>query len=383
VEIAHQDVEQATCTPWPYWTIKEIMEQPEALSRALNYGGRLLGEEGAKLGGLERKRESLTPVKHLVITACGTSYFAGLAGANVMRSLGIFETIQVIDAAEVEESTFPIKDTAILVISQSGETKDVHRALHLAQSKGLPCISVLNAVGSLIARSTDCGVYLNAGRENAVASTKAFTCQLTVLSLVGLWFAQQKNTDHHKRKALVDALHRLPTNVGMILRSGIQEQIQKIAAKLVTKKTQHIFVLGKGAALPIALEGALKIKEISYIHAEGYPGGALKHGPFALIEEGTPIIFIILDDQHLHKMKTAVEETQARGAYCITVTNVRNIYANNEGRNMGDIITINSNGPLTNLLAVIPLQLLAYELSILQKINPDRPRHLAKTVTVD
>jgi glucosamine--fructose-6-phosphate aminotransferase (isomerizing) len=383
VEISNQLPEQSTPAPYPHWTLKEIMEQPEALSRALNYGGRLLGEEGSKLGGLDRNKEILLPIKHLLITACGTSFYSGLAGAHIMRHLGGFETVQVIDAAEVEDSNIPSKDGAMVVISQSGETKDVHRALILGQSKGIPCISIVNAVGSLIARSTDCGVYLNAGRENAVASTKAFTCQVTVLSLVGLWFAQQKQTDHHKRKAFVEALHRLPTNFGMFLRSdSIHKQIKDIATKLIAKKTQHIFVLGKGAALPIAMEGALKIKEVSYIHAEGYPGGALKHGPFALINTGTPIIFIILDDVHLPKMKTAVEETQARGSYCITITNARNIYANYD-KNMGDVIQIPSNGPLTNLMAVIPLQLLAYELSVQQGINPDRPRHLAKTVTVD
>eukprot|EP01123_Difflugia_compressa_P001006 TRINITY_DN11140_c0_g1_i1.p1 TRINITY_DN11140_c0_g1~~TRINITY_DN11140_c0_g1_i1.p1 ORF type:complete len:371 (-),score=59.94 TRINITY_DN11140_c0_g1_i1:16-1092(-) len=358
------------------------MEQPEAISRALNYGGRLLGEDSSKLGGLERNKADLSNARHMIISACGTSFYAGLGGANIMRSLQIFETVQVYDAAELEESCLPIKDGVLLVISQSGETKDVHRALTLGQSKGIPCISVVNSVGSLIARSTDCGVYLNAGRENAVASTKAFTCQLTVLALISLWFAQQKNADHHKRKALVEALHRLPTNVGMILRSGIHEQVAKIAYNLLKNKVKHIFVLGKGPSLPIALEGSLKIKEISYVHAEGYPGGALKHGPFALIEEGTPIIFVILDDHHLHKMKIAVEETRARGAHCITITNVRNIYGS-YNKNMGDVITINSNGPLTHLLAIIPLQLLAYELSIQQNINPDRPRHLAKTVTVD
>uniref|UniRef100_A0A6B2KZM4 Glutamine--fructose-6-phosphate aminotransferase [isomerizing] n=1 Tax=Arcella intermedia TaxID=1963864 RepID=A0A6B2KZM4_9EUKA len=382
IEIAQHQNEQLSPDPWPHWTIKEIMEQPEALSRALNYGGRLLGEDGAKLGGLERYKGELSKVKHLVISGCGTSYFAGLAGAHIMRSLQVFDTVQVVDSAEMDESYIHSPNTALIVISQSGETKDVHSSLVVGQSRGIPCISVVNAVGSLIARSTDCGVYLNAGRENAVASTKAFTCQVTVLALVSLWFAQVKNTDAHKRKALVEALHRLPTNVGMSLRSNMRNQIKAIAKRLVDNNAQHIFILGKGASLPIALEGSLKIKEISYIHTEGFPGGALKHGPFALINKGTPIIFIILNDQHFHKMKTAVEETQARGAYCITITNIPHIYASYD-RDMGDVISINSNGPLTSLLAVMPLQLLAYELSVLKNINPDRPRHLAKTVTVD
>jgi len=299
-----------------------------------------------------------------------------------MRTARSFETIQVIDAAELTESDLPLAGGGLLVISQSGETKDVHRALQVAMNKGLPVISVVNVVGSLIARSTGVGVYVNAGRENAVASTKAFTCQLTVLALISLWFSKlHSGVDRRAREGLSESLHRLPTNVGMLLRSSVHEQVKSIAKTLVDRKVEHIFVLGKGPAMPIALEGALKIKEISYIHAEGYPGGALKHGPFALIEEGMPIIFVILDDENAPKMVTAVEEVRARGAHTITVTNVANIF---KGRkNMGDVIHVPSNGPTTMILCVLPLQLLAYELSMLRGINPDRPRHLAKTVTVD
>jgi len=300
-----------------------------------------------------------------------------------MRYLRAFETVQVIDAAELVETDLPISGGALLVISQSGETKDVHRALSLAMSKGLPVISVVNAVGSMIARATGCGVYINAGRENAVASTKAFTCQITVLSLIALWFSKLYNTvDRRQREAMSEALHRLPTNVGMCLRSGTHEQVKALAKLLVSRKVENMFVLGKGSAWPIALEGALKIKEISYIHAEGYAGGALKHGPFALITENMPIVFVILDDEHTQKMVTAVEEVRARGAHCITITNVPNLYKGH-AKSMGDVIYVPANGPLTNVLCVLPLQLLAYELSLLRMGNPDRPRHLAKTVTVD
>lgn len=373
--------------PYPHWTLKEILEQPEALSRALNYGGRLFGEDGAKLGGLSANRDSLFRVKHLVIAACGTSFYSGLAGAHFMMMLESFETVQVLDAAELEEFQLPAAgDGGLLVISQSGETKDVHRALTMAQEQGLPCISVVNAVGSMIARTTGCGIYLNAGRENAVASTKAFTSQVTVLCLVALWFSKMHHKDaaraKARRKVLVESLQRLPMSVGMTCALPIRQQCKLIADKLFKNKVEHIFVLGKGSCMPIAMEGALKIKEISYVHAEGYPGGALKHGPFALIEEGTPIIFIILDGIHAPKMKTALEEVSARGAYPITITNIPHIWKNYQ-KDMGDVITIPSNGALSNLLAVIPLQFIAYELSCLKGINPDRPRHLAKTVTVD
>jgi len=383
IEIAAKELIQATPDPYPHWTIKEIMEQPEALARALNYGGRIIGDDDAKLGGLDRNSNRLKGVKHLVIAACGTSYYAGLLGAQLMRYVDAFETIQVIDAAELEVSSLPPKSSALLVISQSGETKDVHRALSVALNLGIPSFSVVNAVGSLIARSTECGVYLNAGRENAVASTKAFSCTAAVLALISVWFSKQTNGENEasKRKIIVDALHRLPTNVGMVLRGNMQFQCRQIAKRILERKSQHMFVLGKGFGLPIALEGALKIKEISYIHAEGYPGGALKHGPFALITEGTPIIFIILDDPHAPLMKVAVEETRARGADTITITNIRNVYKDTT-KDMGPVITVPNNGALSSLLCVLPLQLLAYELSVLQDINPDRPRHLAKTVTV-
>lgn len=205
----------------------------------------------------------------------------------------------------------------MLAVSQSGETKDVHRAVKLAMDEGLPCISVVNAVGSLIARTTGLGVYLNAGREHAVASTKAFTTQVTALALVALWFRQAREeaeglTESPQKVALLESLQRLPISFGMALRT--RQQCKKIAEELKSKHS--MFILGKGYAEPIAMEGALKIKEMTYIHAEGYSGGALKHGPFALIEgeEGedgaTPVILVIIDDDHAMHMRTAAEEVR-------------------------------------------------------------------------
>lgn len=215
----------------------------------------------------------------------------------------------------MRRSDVPRRSGALLAVSQSGETKDVHRAVKIGEEMGVPCLSVVNVVGSLIARSTGLGVYLNAGRENAVASTKAFTTQVTVLSLIALWFRQLKedNEDLQElalKRELLDSLQRLPISFGMAL--GTRDQCAAVAKEMVSK--HNLFVLGKGYAEPIALEGALKIKEMSYMHAEGYSGGALKHGPFALIEgaegrEGqTPVIIIILDDEHAMQMRTAAEE---------------------------------------------------------------------------
>jgi glucosamine--fructose-6-phosphate aminotransferase (isomerizing) len=375
IELAPKEKILLTPHPFPHWTIKEIMEQPEAISRALNYGGRFQDESKVKLGGLEENKETLGSIEHLVIAACGTSWHAGLMAAQIMRHLGSFTTVQVVDAAEVTRETFPKKGVAILLISQSGETKDVHRAMLVAQDLGIPNFSVVNGVGSLIARTTHCGVYCNAGRENAVASTKAFTSQVTVLCLIAIWFAQQTGSEESKRKNLIDCMHRLPTNIGMTLK--VRDTCQAMAKKLMN--AQHMFVLGKGLGEPVAREGALKIKEITYIHAEGFPGGALKHGPFALIEKGTPVILIILDDQHHKLMKTAAAEVKSRGAYTIVISNrPKTVHEVAD-----EVIAIPSNGLLTALLAAIPLQLLAYELAIARDIDPDKPRNLAKTITVD
>lgn len=384
----NEAVTATTPDPYPHWTIKEIYEQPEAIARALNYGGRMFGDDNVKLGGLSDNEEALANVKHLIIAACGTSLFAGLFGSYLMRSMVSFETVQVIDAAEIEDSNFNLTgEVALLVISQSGETKDTHRVVEMAKSKGIVVLSIVNNVGSLIARSATCGVYINAGRENAVASTKAFTSQVTVLSLMAIYFSKlthrnKKDVAVAARKECVLALHKLPTSFGMTLSKETHNLCKRVARKLFDNKVEHLFVLGKGAAMPIAFEGALKIKEISYVHAEGFSGGALKHGPFALLGADTPIIFIVLDDQHAGKMKVAIEEVTARCSEVITITNIPNIWKGYT-KDMGDVITIPSNGILTALLAVIPLQFIAYELSILKQINPDRPRHLAKTVTVD
>jgi glucosamine--fructose-6-phosphate aminotransferase (isomerizing) len=375
VEKAPEDVILASPAPYPHWTIKEILEQPDAVSRTLNHGARLKGEAGAKLGGLETRAEELLGIRHLVIAACGTSYHAGLYGALAMRAMHSFETVQVVDASEITTHHFAKDGGGLLVISQSGETKDVHRAIMLAENLGIPTFSVVNAVGSLIARSTKCGVYLNAGREHAVASTKAFVTQVTALELIATWFAERRGEEVARRRTLIDDLRRLPTNIRLAFET--REACQKIAQKLVS--TEHLFVLGKGSAEPIAREGALKIKEITYLHAEGYPGGALKHGPFALITEGTPVILIILNDRHAQLMRTAAEEVRARGAHTIIVTDDAKLA---EGV-ADDTVLIPPDGVLTALLSAIPLQFIAYELAVLKGINPDKPRNLAKAVTVD
>lgn len=370
--------------PYPHWTIREIMEQPKAVAAALGYGGRV-SDDHVYLGGLEADKERMLKIKHLMIAACGTSLYASKYGAKLMRSLNSFDTVSTEDASECTSDRLPKKEGGLLVVSQSGETKDVHRVLKCAEEMPaeIPTFSVVNTVGSLIARSTKCGVYLNAGRENAVASTKAFVTQVTVMGLIASWFAQNRaDGNRTKMDELIQCMHRLPIAIGMALRS--RELCARIAEKLMG--SEHLFVLGRGYGEPIAYEGALKIKEITYLHAEGYPGGALKHGPFALIENGkdgkfgaTPIILIVLDDEHATHMKTCAEEVRARGAYTIVITDNPKMC-----ENIADtIIPIPTNGPMTALLASIPLQLIAYELAVRKGINPDVPRNLAKAVTVD
>eukprot|EP01042_Synura_sphagnicola_P002348 gene2348-2814_t len=276
-----------------------------------------------------------------------------------MRDLDCFDTVGALDAAEVRRSDFPRRHGALLAVSQSGETKDVVRAVRQAEEQSVPCISVVNVVGSLIARTTGLGVYLNAGREHAVASTKAFTSQVTVMTLIALWFRQTKEEREHLpelqlKRELLEALQRMPISFGMAMNS--RERCREIAKELTVRN--HLFVLGKGYGEPIAYEGALKIKEMGYMHAEGYSGGALKHGPFALIEgaegrEGqTPVITLILDDDQAANMRTAAEEVKARGAQVYVITDNPKLA---RGLDSNPII-IPNNGPLTALIAVLPLQ---------------------------
>lgn len=376
--------------PYAHWTLKELTEQPEALARALGFGGRLSSEK-ILLGGLDKNFALVSQIKHLTLSACGTSLNAAKYAEKLMKSLNSFDTVVSMDAAETTLRDFPVldnrKEAGLLVVSQSGETKDVQRVVQTAMNNHLTVMSVVNAVGSLIARTTKLGVYCNAGRENAVASTKAFTTQVTVLALIALWFRQTKDKlagisiPSYEQKELQEALMRLPITFGMAMNS--REACRKIAERLNPK--EHCFILGKGFGEPVAMEGALKIKEMCYLHAEGYSGGALKHGPFALIEGpdgkfgSTPIILLIFDDEHAHHMRTAAEEVKARGAEVIIITDKKSLA---DGL-CDDPIVVPFNGPLTALGATLPLQLIAYELALIRGINPDTPRNLAKAVTVD
>lgn len=412
IEVAPDHEVLLTPHPFAHFTLKECMEQPESIARALSYGARM-SDNRIVLGGLDANKATMREIHNLLITACGTSKHASELGAKIMRDLECFDTVSVLDSAEVRRCDIPRKNGGLLAVSQSGETKDVVRAVKSGAEEGIPCISVVNTVGSLIARTTGCGVYLNAGREHAVASTKAFTSQVTVLTLIALWFRQLRDDDAaaslsaasgsasqtnlgqggiHKpqgnphargNKAILfmEALQRLPISFGMTFK--LRQKCKQVAEELNSKNS--VFLLGKGYGEPIAVEGALKLKEIGYIHAEGCSGGALKHGPFALIEGengkcgATPVICIILDDDHAALMRTVAEEVKARGAKVYVITDNPAL-----SRGIDDApIVIPTNGPLTALTAVLPLQFISYELALLRGVNPDVPRNLAKAVTVD
>lgn len=380
-----------TPDPHPHWTLYEALQQPMAIARALAFGGRMTDSSGVILGGLQRNKDKLAHIRNMLFAACGTSLYASQYGAKIMRDIGAVDTCFAQDAAELRVQDIPKNFGGMIAVSQSGETRDVLKALKAAEMVGIPRLSVVNVVGSAIARETKMGVYLNAGRETAVASTKAFTTQVTVMALMALWFRQlrgEEAQEHHEPELhtmdtskLVESLQRLPISFGMAM--AVRPKCQKIAERLLKKK--HCFVLGKGYGEPVAMEGALKLKEMTYIHAEGYSGGALKHGPFALIEgndgpEGsTPVIMLILDDEHAHQMRTAGMEVKARGADVIIITDKPTLA---DGLDE-DPIVIPSNDRLTALIGVLPLQLIAYELAVLKGINPDTPRNLAKAVTTD
>ena len=368
--------------PYSHWMLKEIMEQPDSISRTLNLGGRLLNEHQVHLGGLMDHRTDLLKIRHLLILGCGTSYHAAILGSKYFKMLDAIDAIHVLDASEfgLKDIPKPYNEVGILVLSQSGETKDLHRSMEIAQANGIITFSVVNVVGSLIAREATCGVYLNAGREVAVASTKSFTSQVVALALIALWFAGEKNINKQKRKEFISAIRRLVDDCKKTLNT-ISDQCTRMLPIL---KDQHsIFILGRDLSEPIAYEGALKIKEVAYLHAQGYPGGSLKHGPFALIEPKTPIILLMMDDEHANKMEIAAEEVKARGASTILITN-KSIPPTKISKRLYDVIvTVPDNKIFGSLLSVIPLQYLSFLIAQQAGYSIDCPRNLAKILSVD
>lgn len=360
--------------PYPYWTIKEILEQDETSLRAIGNGGRIDKNERVKLGGLDDSKKILKKVKNLILLGCGTSYHAGMLATHYFKDLCSFNTVQCIDAAEFSEKDIPlIGNTAFILLSQSGETKDLYNCLEVGKQNNVFLIGVINVVDSMIAREVNCGCYLNAGREVAVASTKSFTSQVIVLSMIAIWFAQLNGLNLEKRKYYIADLRKLCIDIKNTLNASNQLIPQFLP---LFKDKNSCFVLGKGKAEATAIEGALKIKELTKIHAEGYSISSLKHGPFALLENDFPVVLIAPNNADFTKADNAYNEILSRNAKILFITD-------NPNSNNTHTLLIPNNTTYSELLSVIPLQLLSYYLSIEKGMNPDMPGNLAKVVTVE
>lgn len=365
---------------YTHWMMKEIYDQPDSIEKALNNGGRIPNSTSVKLGGLDNKKQQLENIQHLILLGCGTSYHAGLWSLELFKQFDIFDTVQCIDGAEFNINDIPKRhNTSIILLSQSGETKDLHRCIDIAKKYDLLTIGVVNVHDSMIARESDCGVYLNAGRENAVASTKSFTNQCVVLCMIAIWFSQNKGTCIKKRQTIIDCLRKLSYHVEILF-----ENIESKITKIIPLFDNHhsTFILGKGENEAVAKEGSLKIKEIAYKHAEGYSTSALKHGPFALIDKDLPIIIIDVADEHREKTLNAFNEIQTRKAIIIIITDKPTNYEN-LNIPIENILEIEKNVIFGGILSNIYIQFLSYYLSLRYGYNPDFPRNLAKVVTVE
>jgi glucosamine--fructose-6-phosphate aminotransferase (isomerizing) len=362
---------------YPHWTIKEISEQPVALARAINFGARLT-TDSARLRGLDEIEKELRAVENLMILGCGTSYHAAMFGQHIMRRLRTHSTVTAFDPAEFTPTDLPVNKPGIIGISQSGETRDLIRTIEYLQEKQVPCISLVNAVATHLARLTGHGVYLNAGRERAVASTKSFMNSCVVLAAIAIWFNKEKHPeDSQLREEIVTSMKELPTIAGSVI-TATKHQMRTIAEELTNAR--HMFVLGRGLGEAIAKEGALKIKEITYVHAEGIAVGELIHGPMMVINESTPVILLMNDPSDASVMNSSLDLLHSKGAKTIVITSDRTMIQHPEAVN--HIVDIMPCGLFSSLLSVIPMQLLAYYLSIARGYNPDTPRNLAKVVTV-
>ncbi|MGI4021620.1 MAG: glutamine--fructose-6-phosphate transaminase (isomerizing) [Janthinobacterium lividum] len=360
-----------------HFMLKEIYEQPRSIRDCMR--GRIYLQLGTvQLGGLKEYAEKLKNIDRIIIIACGTSWHAGLVGEYLIEEYGRV-SVEVEYASEFRYRNPIISEKDLVIaISQSGETADTMAALGLAKDKGATVFGICNVVGASIPRITDAGVYTHAGPEIGVASTKAFTAQVTVLTLIAFYIAQLKGTvSQSKLITLLTELNEIPDLIEQALKHN--EEIKIIAAKF--KDARNFLFLGRGSAFPVALEGALKLKEISYIHAEGYPAAEMKHGPIALIDEEMPVVFIATKHSSYEKVISNIQEVKARGGQVIAIVTE----GETEVKKMADYVVEipQTDEAFLPLLATIPLQLLAYHIAVMRGCNVDQPRNLAKSVTVE
>ena len=360
-----------------HFMLKEIYEQPRSIKDCMR--GRIYPEKGlVQLGGIKEYAEKLKNIDRIVIVACGTSWHAGLVGEYLIEEYARIP-VEVEYASEFRYRNPIISEKDIVIaVSQSGETADTMAAIELAKEKGATIFGICNVVGASIPRLSHAGVYTHAGPEIGVASTKAFTAQVTVLTLMALYMAQQRGTITQSK--LIDLLTELDNIPSMIERCLLSnDNIKEISAKF--KDARNFLFLGRGSGFPVALEGALKLKEISYIHAEGYPAAEMKHGPIALIDEEMPVVFIATKNSSYEKVISNIQEVKARKGKVIAIVTEGDTTV----KNMADyVIEIpDADEIFLPLLATIPLQLLSYHIAVLRGCNVDQPRNLAKSVTVE
>jgi glutamine---fructose-6-phosphate transaminase (isomerizing) len=370
------DLDQIERGGFDHFMLKEIFEQPATVENCMR--GRLLPDLGtSKLGGLNMTDEELLKFDNILITACGTSWHSALIGEHMLENLARIP-VEVEYASELRYRNPIVSDkTLCIVISQSGETADTLAAMREAKARGARTYGIVNVVGSTIARESDGGIYVHAGPEIGVASTKAFTSQVIALLLFTLKLARLRNLSMVDGKEIIEEMLQLPSKIQQILDRAAE--VETIAEDF--KNAQNFLYLGRGYSFPTALEGALKLKEISYIHAEGYPAAEMKHGPIALIDEKMPVVFITPHDSVFDKVVSNVQEVKARGGRVIAITTRDEAVL--EGKLDYEFRIPETKDMLTPVLASVPLQLLAYYIAVKRGANVDQPRNLAKSVTVE
>ncbi|HEY8665749.1 MAG TPA: glutamine--fructose-6-phosphate transaminase (isomerizing) [Tepidisphaeraceae bacterium] len=361
---------------YPHYMLKEIFEQPNSIRNCLR--GRVEQREGRiVLGGVSDHLRELVKAKRFILTGQGTAWHAGVVGDYLFEDLAKVVT----EATYASEFRYrnPIveENTVVIAISQSGETADTLAALREAKERGALALGVVNAVGSTIARETDAGIYLHAGPEIGVASTKAFTCQCVVLTMLATYIGRRRFLSQSQSQEIIDALVAIPDKMQLVLKQS--EQIKDIAESFCAR--ENWLFLGRGYHYPVALEGALKLKEISYIHAEGMPAAEMKHGPIALINEGMPVVFLATRGSQYDKVISNIEEVRARGGHIIAVATEGDSHIRRYSDHV--IYVPDTLESLQPLLTVVPLQLLAYHAALARGCNVDKPRNLAKSVTVE
>jgi glucosamine--fructose-6-phosphate aminotransferase (isomerizing) len=375
VETLELDIKSIQKQGYDHFLSKEIHEQPESLRSTLS--GRLIVEElRAQLGGINMTPEELREVRNIIIVGCGTAYYAGLQASYFIEQFCPDVTIQVEIASELRYRSFHVADNSVaLIVSQSGETADTLACLTELKRRGVRCLGIVNAVGSSIAREVDGGVYVHVGAEISVASTKAFTSQTVAMVLFGLVIAQAKGVGKKTLGTWIEELDRLPEEIANVIERH-EAEIQKIANTYATY--EHALYIGRDTLYPAALEGSLKLKEVSYVHAEGYPSGELKHGSIALIDDNIFEVCFIADNWLFEKSLSNLIEMNARGAHAIAITNsTRKVEAET-------VVRINTKADLTvPLVFNIVSQLLAYYVAVARGNDVDQPRNLAKSVTVE